>query len=458
MGKNLSYPLNNSWACKGRIEEIKMYRPNRFSTGQILIKAGKRLLCSGLEAVLMLSICAAAFAEETEPYAGTLVFPETLLELSESCFEGDTSFTEAILPDGTRSLGKRAFADSTLMRIYIPASTVNIAEDAFEGSRLSEICGVSGSKAEEYANEHNILFVAEDDETDPAAACYRALLIGETAYAKRLNGPDNDMHFMSAMLNGLPVGYRVLAQENATLDELIELVDIAFEGATEDDVSLFYYSGHGVTGSTEYYSGALQTVDYQYITTMDLAELLSAIPGKVIVILDSCGSGATISDGLENQMFMRNMETAQPSQTPSENTGDGQDEEVFDPGRFNSGVIDAFMLHDSFTWEPGSSDGLLRAGELKQSKFHVITSSAYEENSVTSQIDGVWGGVLTRAIAEGTGCTYPGGVYGGTMKADISRNNKLSFDELAGYCKDYAVENQNVLSYSAKPGAVLFSR
>lgn len=292
----------------------------------------------------------------------------------------------------------------------------------------------------------------------PAVVNYRALVIGETAYSSRLNGPDNDMNFMSAMLNGLSNDYDVIAQENATLEEIIDLIDIAFEGATENDVSLFYYSGHGVTGSTEYYSGALQTVDYQYISTMDLAEMLSVIPGKVIVILDSCGSGATISDGTENIFSIQSHDS---NLIFSANEESEEDELLFDAEQFNNGVIDAFSSYDSVirsaagTSRPG---GPLKAGELKQTKFHVITGSAYEENSLTTQIDGVWGGVLTRGIAYGTGCTYPGGIYSGSMPADTNLDNGISFSELATYCSNYAGDTQHVLSYSASSNYIFIQR
>ena len=267
-----------------------------------------------------------------------------------------------------------------------------------------------------------------------------------------MNGPDNDMSFMKEMLNDLSNDYDVIAQENATLDEIIDLIDIAFAGATDDDVSLFYYSGHGVTGSNEYYSGALQTVDYQYISTMDLAEMLSEIPGRVIVILDSCGSGAVISDGSENTVSILTLDGDEP---------DDGNELSFDAARFNNGVIDAFSSFDSVIDQSpaGDTPGISsRAGELKQTKFYVITGSAYEENSLTTQIDGVWGGVLTRAIASGAGCTFPGAAYTGSMPADSDSDNALSFSELAAYCKSYAEDKQHVLSYSAFPLYDIFQR
>lgn len=275
---------------------------------------------------------------------------------------------------------------------------------------------------------------------------YRALLIGETAYTTRLNGPDNDIACMSGLLSGLANPYDVYAQQNATLEEIIELISYAFDGATDDDVSLFYYSGHGVTGSGSYYSGALQTVDYQYLPTSELAELLSAVPGRVIVILDSCGSGAAIAD---------------PPAASGPNSGPvASDHADFSPALFNASVIAAFRAQDTvLTPAAESEDGTVpKSGELAQTKFSVLTGSAYEQNSLTIAQDGIWGGVLTRGIAYSLGCSFPGAAYQGSMPADLNADDCISFLELAGSCRSYAGTRQSVLSYSASPNSIFFRR
>lgn len=314
--------------------------------------------------------------------------------------------------------------------------------DEFAGKSITVVAltEIDGEIVESYPSDPVVYEI-------PCNVKYRALLIGETAYTTRLDGPDNDLAFMRNMLNTLSNKYDVTAQENATLDEIVSLMDIAFEGATNDDVSLFYFSGHGVTGSGDYYAGALVTVDYQYLTTTDLAELLSNVPGRVIVILDSCGSGAAITD-----VSQHTLETA-----GAENT---QEDFAFDPAQFNSQVIDAFSSFDSVIPSSGASTpgSLQKTGELRQTKFHVITGSAYEENSLSLQINGVWGGALTRGVAHGTGCSFPGGVYSGAMPADTNSDNSIGFGELADSCKEFASGWQHVMSYSASPDYVIFIR
>ena len=284
---------------------------------------------------------------------------------------------------------------------------------------------------------------------------YRALLIGETGYSTRLNGPENDIACMNTLLNGISNRFEVYAQQDASMDEVLDLIDIAFENATEDDVSLFYYSGHGVTNSGEYYSGALQTVDYRYITTFDLAEMLSGIPGKIIVILDSCGSGATIYDGDGDEID----EDLEVSSEP--NTGKSAEVLDFDPEVFNDDVMEAFEYYDPglpVTPIESTIPGILRSGELRQSKFSVITSSSYEQNSQTTFLDGIWGGVLTRGIADAVGCRYPGGDYLGDMPADFNENSSVSFMELADYCIEYVAGRQKAMCYYGSGDMDLFIR
>lgn len=65
--------------------------------------------------------------------------------------------------------------------------------------------------------------------------------------------------------------------------------------ADSNDVSLFYISCHGNSSvSTGTYAGELYLSDGSWMTMSELANALKAVPGRVVVILDSCGSGAAI--------------------------------------------------------------------------------------------------------------------------------------------------------------------
>ena len=85
---------------------------------------------------LMLSVGGAAFAD-------TLTLPSSLSVLGEEAFCGDTSLDEVVVPGGVTEIGSRAFADSTLRRVYLPATVGNIAGDAFAGTNAEIIRTIS---------------------------------------------------------------------------------------------------------------------------------------------------------------------------------------------------------------------------------------------------------------------------------------------------------------------------
>ena len=90
-----------------------------------------------------------------------LILPSSLTTVGEEAFEGG-AFKYAVLPEGAESIEKRAFAECWNLRdIYIPESTVRIAEDAFEGVSELMIHGKEGSYAEFYAGKHGYTFYTE---------------------------------------------------------------------------------------------------------------------------------------------------------------------------------------------------------------------------------------------------------------------------------------------------------
>lgn len=256
---------------------------------------------------------------------------------------------------------------------------------------------------------------------------HRALLIGEENYVQKLQGPINDMNAMSGMLDGfVDMDWEIYKQSDATKDEIVSLVNLAFADASEDDISLFYYSGHGATGAGNDYSGALMTVDYEYFTLQDLAEVLANVPGKIVVILDSCGSGAAISD--------------QPV------TLSLSDE--FDAKEFNDEVIEAF---DSY-----SSNGKNRSKDMANAKFYVLTASSYEENSRSIMVDNVWGGVFTRGITESTGYDFNTHCWSGKMYGDTDENGILTLQECYQYAASFSQSYQNAQVYPKNSTFELF--
>lgn len=153
-------------------------------------KWGRMLTAMLLTAALCLG-AAAGYAQ------GVLTLPTAVKEIESEAFLGLKYVTEVVLPDGVETIGERAFAESSIVRINLPESVTSIADNAFADCVLT-IYGESGSYAQTYAKENGIPFVSADD----AFFNYRivngsARVTGYTGDKKNVVIPD--------MLGGYPV-------------------------------------------------------------------------------------------------------------------------------------------------------------------------------------------------------------------------------------------------------------
>ncbi len=229
-----------------------------------------------------------------------------------------------------------------------------------------------------------------------SGTAYRALLVAQSNYdnpSQNRNGAI-DQSNMSAMLSGMKFSgakYKITKRSDLSAEGIKSAIASAFSGADSDDVSLFYFSGHGVTG-TGSYSGALGGVDGSLLLPSELKAALNKVPGIVIVLLDCCGSGAVIK------------------------SADGETHSTGSAASFNSAVISAF------------ASPLAKAGELKTSKFKVITSCAYGTSSWRNDETGCY---FTQGITRGASLN---GTY---MRADTSKNGIVSQKEAYVYARNF---------------------
>ena len=237
----------------------------------------------------------------------------------------------------------------------------------------------------------------------PSAKKYRAVCVGENSYTSgALEGCVNDMNAMAGMLKGLDnTKFTVKTMPNSTKSQILNAISTQFKDATDNDVSLFSYSGHGVdAGLDNTYQGALVAIDDNYITFKELAEALSKVKGRVIVILDSCFSGAAIRSTAEIDAF-------------------------------NKAAIEAFSGY----WLETDGESGERMGEFKKSKFIVITAASYNQTSAESVFDGAGyaQGAFTAALIKGMGCSYPNGSFSGSTPADKNSDKSVTLKELFSY-------------------------
>ncbi len=79
----------------------------------------------------LLILLAAVFCLTTAASAETLIISADITEIGNEAFCDLAAFDEVILPEGLISIGDRAFAGSTIKRVYLPASLTSIGADAF---------------------------------------------------------------------------------------------------------------------------------------------------------------------------------------------------------------------------------------------------------------------------------------------------------------------------------------
>ena len=146
----------------------------------------------------------------------------------------------------------------------------------------------------------------------------RALLVGINDYPdpeNRLDGCVNDAFEMSAVLQELgfnPEDIRVALNERATASGIKERLHWLLDGASKDDIRVFFYSGHGAQipgygerDEVDHINECL--VPYDFDWTLEHAviddwfvELYSQLPydTNFVGILDCCHSGGITRSGL----------------------------------------------------------------------------------------------------------------------------------------------------------------
>ena len=105
-----------------------------------------------LLAALLIALTALAFAEGE----ATLALPSGLKTVSDEAFCGNAAIRKVMVPEGAEQIGSRAFADSGLTEIVLPATVGFIAEDAFDGCGALKVVAEEGSYAYEWCVSHGI--------------------------------------------------------------------------------------------------------------------------------------------------------------------------------------------------------------------------------------------------------------------------------------------------------------
>ncbi len=210
---------------------------------------------------------------------------------------------------------------------------------------------------------------------------YRALLVGNSSYANLPNLPScaYDAANMRDALRSGSIGYgTILVRENQSAVGIQAAVNGMLSwGADDDDVTVFYYSGHGASSGLAgvNYNGGSDIYSFSL-----LQSTLSNVRGTVIILLDACESG-----GLINKRAAAS-------------------------GSFAENAVAAFS-------EAGS--GLAAKAITSGAKFHVIASSSQTEDSYASSGSGASYGLATNYLCEAMGWQHSGAAAGGNRLSKL---------------------------------------
>lgn len=322
--------------------------------------------------------------------AEALTLPDHMKAVEAQAFENCTQINEVVIPEGTEQIGDAAWRGcASLNRVTFPQSLSVIGNEAFSdcAEALYFICP-RGSQAAEWARGSGFDYTA-------GTQC-RALLIGQT-YAgteNALYGTENDANAMASCLGNLTTtSYGITRKTDLTKSGILSAISEVFGSAGKDDISLFYYSGHGAEG------GMLVGNDLLGITPSQLRTALDQIRGRKVIIVDACYSGGLIQDrNIQGGLLQAQgiSESAAMTESSSGDAGETDEEDVTaeEMSQFSEDFIEAFSKRRKAAFT-GAGD------------YYIITAASADERSAEGEIDTGAGtrtvGLFTYALCQGLG-------------------------------------------------------
>lgn len=276
-----------------------------------------------------------------------------------------------------------------------------------------------------------------------AVGTYRALLIGNTytGESNELPGCENDVDGMRTMLGRMTATpYSVTVKKNIRAEEILSSISSTFGNASYNDVSLFYYSGHGANslgadGNPTSYHAALVGTFQTYVSIARLKTELDKIPGKKVIIIDACHSGQFIArDGTVTQVSS---------------------------SAFNSQVVNLFANDEQLSGDVSRTAVVLAADgsellseeapafidraddtNFAKSGYYVITACRSEEKSVSTGYDSNgdgkidrYFGLFTYGLCYGNGWNLARNAAISSLNADLNKDSKVTLYEAYVYAK-----------------------
>lgn len=322
----------------------------------------------------------------------------------------------------------------------------------------------------------SLLFSSAPFETASASGgdgtvTYRALLIGNATYdGGSLRAPGYDAMHMRQLLLQQDLGGGAFGPSDIfLLNDATELqIMAAIENdlaarADGDDVTYFYYSGHGsFDGSSSYIVGA----EMSLIGVDELKQALDRVQGRKVVFIDSCYAGGVAG---------RSAGPAEPaSGTKLKDDADTMAKaEALSPDEqralFQEGLMRPFMKQQARVARSLASAGyeVLMAASSFQYSFEFAFNStqpgavSYGPQFVMNGADyaggaGNWSGEFTGMLVAGAGRVSFNSTFPEIRAlADADRDRRITLDELYRYLRG-AVVYSTVQVYPEGDQTVLF--
>ena len=385
---------------------------------------------------------------------------------------------------GGKSYGEMYVGDRAKLSVtYTPSKSCDFANLTWR-SNNTKVVTVDGSGNLSAVGAGYAMITATDQNTSVSAsfgvvvtrkARYRAIVIVENSF---INHQGYKLPYQRASdRSGL---ISMLKQQNFNGQRVEQIADLSNLskstlvsklrslpsqwGIQEGDVTYFCFLGHGSKdGCLFLYSNGAEN---QYIRPSELKSLMDNIPGKVIVSIGSCYSGNYVYGNSADD------DSSDSEGSPSDFTsaiihtfadGDSMPIAAVD----ESGAEIAISNEERMSWE--ESGIMPNSGELRQSKYYVLTSAARNEESwslyslTSSRYPYSINESKTYACFERAFC-YAGGRDSVTKKTTWSSGTKTLSSvystvkkQVASYQKG-TIYSQSVQVYPSNSSFVIFSK
>lgn len=279
---------------------------------------------------------------------------------------------------------------------------------------------------------------------------YRALLVGNAKYdnGQTLQGPAFDVQHIRQLLLQQDFSGRgfapsdIITLSNATkLQILNTVIKKLASKADGDDVTYFYYSGHGMfDGTTSYIVGS----EMGLVSIDEVKAVLDKVQGRKVVMLDSCYSGGFTGRGVGS-------DAVQGSKWKDTGASGEQKDAVQADGlaAFQAGVLKPF----------NNPQGLMQRAAMTTSSYKVIAAASPFQYSYEYQFNSRYGapcygpefrmngadyaggpnnysGEFTGMLVAGAGCVEFSSAFPEIKAlADVNRDRKITLEELYRYLR-----------------------